>query len=202
MLILYIMKKNLIYFIILFTTVFGSGAYDHGTAAGKNNWDISLTWNPFKYFKHGQSYIVFGYGLTNKLDIHGYFSDSNDYSANYYGGLSYQFFKSKNLDLSTAVGIRKYTNNSTTHFFLPQLLYSLRINNKIKIAGSFVNIKNANISNRNLGVSEDIFLIFKIHENKKYKVDFTVGAFKPVLWKPDKGKWYPTYSVDFKFKSW
>ena len=195
------MRKNLIYFIILFTTVFGSGAYDHGAAAGKNNWDISLTWNPFKYFKYGQSYIIFGYGLTNRLDIHGYFSDSNDSSSNYYGGLSYQFYKSKKLDLSTAIGIRKYVNTTTTHFFIPQLLYTFRINNNIKLGGSVVNLKNKNMYNKNLGTTEDIFLIFKIHENKKYRLDFTFGAFKPALWKPDKGSWYPTYSIDIKFKS-
>jgi hypothetical protein len=195
------MIKNLIYFIILFTPVFGSGGYDHGTAAGKNNWDISLTWNPFKYFKHGQSYIVLGYGLTDKMDIHGYISDSNDYSTNYYAGLSYQFFKSKRLDISTAIGLRKYVDSSTTHLFLPQLLYTYRINNIIKIAGSFVNIKNQDINNKNLGFATDVFLIFKVYENNKYNVDFTFGAFKPVIWKPDEGSWYPTYSVDFKFKS-
>ena len=194
------MNKNLICLIILFTNVFASGAYDHGTAAGKNNWDFSLTLNPFNYFKQGQSYLVVGYGLTNKLDIHGYYSYSNN-SSNYYAGFFYQFYNSKRLDLATAFGVRKYQRVSTNHLFLPQLLYSYKINSKIKIGGSFVNIKNMQSLNRNIGISEDVFVIFKIHENKKYKIDFTLGAFKPVLWKPEQGEWYPTYSLDIKFKT-
>ena len=38
-------------------------------------------------------------------------------------------------------------------------------------------------------------------KGKKYKVNFTVGAFNPVMWKPKKGEWYPTYSVDIKIKN-
>jgi hypothetical protein len=63
-------RKKLIYLYLFFSIVFASGGYDHGTAAGKGNWDISLTWNPFNYFDQGQSYAVLGYGLTNRLVIH------------------------------------------------------------------------------------------------------------------------------------
>ena len=69
--------------------LFSSGAYDHGTSTGKGKLQIDLTWNPFNYFKNGQSYVVLGYGLTNKLDLHGYYSDHGNYNngvnSYYYG---------------------------------------------------------------------------------------------------------------------
>ena len=64
------MFKKLILKFLLISIIFGSGGFDHGKSAGKGNLDLSLTWNPFNYFKQGQSYIIFGYGITNKLDIH------------------------------------------------------------------------------------------------------------------------------------
>ena len=191
------MNRNLISLFLFTAILFPSGGYDHGTSAGKGKWDISLTWNPFNYFKHGQSYIVFGYGLTERFDIHGYYSHSFNKNDNYYGGFSYQFYKSKYLDLSTAIGMRKYIDNSDTHFFFPQLLYSVNFNDRISLRGSFVDIKN---ENGNLGITKDIFLMINLHENKKYKFDITVGAFNPVLWKPDNSNWYPTYSLDIKIK--
>ena len=109
------MNSNLISLFLFITIVFGSGGYDHGTSAGKGKWDLSFTWNPFNYFYHGQSYMVLGYGLTDRLDIHGYYSDINKGNSNYYGGLFYQFYKSTSLDISTAVGIRKYINEKTKH---------------------------------------------------------------------------------------
>ena len=122
------------------TIVFGSGGYDHGTSAGKGNWDISLTWNPFNYFEQGQSYAVLGYGLTNRLDIHGYYSGTQNGSNNYYGGLSYQFLDTKYLDLSTSIGLRAYKENNNLHLFLPQLLYTLRVSDRMSVGGSMVNI--------------------------------------------------------------
>ena len=191
------MKLKLIISLLFISLLFGSGGFDHGTSAGKNNLDFSLTWNPFNYFNDGQNYIVFGYGLSNRLDIHGYYSFINKNNANYYFGFLYQFYKSKNLDLSTAIGLRKYINISDTHLFLPQLLYTLHINDKFDVGGSFVNI----IDNKSSkGVSIDSFLKYKLYETSKYKVDFTLGAFKPALWKPENREWHPTYSIDFKFK--
>ena len=71
-------------FLMLISLLFGSGGFDHGTSAGKNNLDISLTWNPFNHFEYGQNYIVLGYGLTDKIDIHGYYSHiKNQLSSNY-----------------------------------------------------------------------------------------------------------------------
>jgi len=176
-----------------------SGGYDHGTSAKKGNWDISLTWNPFNYFEQGQSYAVLGYGLTNRLDIHGYYSYIHSGNGNYYGGFSYQFYKSKHLDLSTAIGVRKYTNETTTHLFLPQLLYTLKLSDRIGIGGSFVDIRSQNIE-VSKGIAFDVFLIINLFENDKYKIDITGGGFKPVLWEPKTGDWHPTYSIDLKFK--
>jgi hypothetical protein len=176
-----------------------SGGYDHGTSSGKGNWDISLTWNPFNYFEQGQSYVVLGYGMTKRLDIHGYYSVTNTGSDNYYGGFSYQFLDTPFLDLSTAVGMRAYTDNSNLHLFFPQLLYTVKFSDRIRVGGSFVDIRNQNLDTRK-GVAEDVFLMVNIYENDKYKIDITAGGFDPVLWEPEDGDWYPTYSFDIKIK--
>ena len=176
-----------------------SGGYDHGTAAGKGNWDISLTWNPYNYFEQGQSYVVLGYGLTNRLDIHGYYSKIHNRNDNYYGGFSYQFYKSKFIDLSSAIGVRKFRNEKTTHLFIPQLLYRVILSERIGIGGSFVDIRSQKLDT-NEGIASDVFLMVKVYENEKYKIDITVGGFNPVLWEPNSGDWYPTYSIDIKIK--
>jgi hypothetical protein len=187
--------------IFLFSTfVFASGGYDHGKSAGKGLLDISLTLNPFNYFKNGQSYIILGYGLTSRIDFQFYYSYSHKEDDNYYAGLLYQFYKKNNLDLSTAIGLRKYTNKNTTHLFSPQLLYNYKLSNKLAIGGSFVNLVKKNQINKSLGVAKDIFIILNILENKKYKIDITAGVFNPILWEPSKSDWYPTYSVDIKIK--
>jgi len=192
-------KKTKLLTLLLPILLMASGGYDHGTSAGKGNWDISLTWNPFNYFEQGQSYAIFGYGLTNRLDIHGYYSYTHKGNDNYYGGFSYQFYKSKRIDLSTAIGVRKYRKESTTHIFLPQLLYTIRLNERIGIGGSLVDIRSQNLK-VSKGVAKDVFLMVKLHENKKYRLDFTVGGFNPVFWEPESGDWYPTYSLDIKIK--
>ena len=97
-------------FFSFMSIVFASGGYDHGTSAGKGNFDFSLTLNPFNYFEYGQSYVVIGYGLTDRLDINGYYSAWKDKNENYYYGLSYQLYRSKNLDLLTGFGFRKNKN--------------------------------------------------------------------------------------------
>jgi len=191
--------KKLIPLFLFFTVLFASGGYDHGTSAGKGNWDISLTWNPFNYFEQGQSYAIFGYGLTNRLDIHGYYSATHNGSDNYYGGLSYQFLNTPFLDLSTAVGMRAYTDNSNIHLFLPQLLYTVKLSERIRVGGSFVDIRSQKLETSK-GITSDIFLMVNIYENDKYKIDITAGGFNPVLWEPKSGNWYPTYSLDIKIK--
>ena len=176
-----------------------SGGYDHGSSAGKGNWDISLTWNPFNYFEQGQSYVVLGYGITKRLDIHGYYSIMPSGTDNYYGGLSYQFLDTPLLDLSTAIGMRSYTDNSNLHFFFPQLLYRVKLSERINVGGSFVDIRSQKLETSR-GITSDVFLMVKIYENDKYKIDITAGGFNPVLWEPENGEWYPTYSIDIKIK--
>jgi len=203
-------KKTKLLFLLLPIVLMASGGYDHGSSAGKRNWDISLTWNPFNYFEQGQSYVVLGYGLTKRLDIHGYYSATHNGGDNYYGGLSYQFLNTPFLDLSTAVGIRAYTDNSNLHLFLPQLLYTVKLSDRIHVGGSLVDIIGVSLFDKstrdkkdkseNIGVAKDLFLMVKIYENDKYKIDITAGQFNPVLWEPIGGKWYPTYSVDIKIK--
>ena len=177
-----------------------SGGYDHGTSAGKGNWDISLTWNPFNYFEQGQSYVVLGYGLTKRLDIHGYYSENHNGGDNYYGGLSYQFLNTPFFDLSTAVGMRAFMDNSNMHLFLPQLLYTVKLSDRIHVGGSFVDIRSQKLETSK-GIAFDVFLMVNIYENDKYKIDITAGGFNPVLWEPKGGDWYPTYSIDIKIKN-
>ena len=187
--------------LFLFLPIFlmASGGYDHGTSAGKGNWDISLTWNLLNYFEEGQSYVILGYGLTNRLDIHGYYSYTHQGNDNYYGGFSYQFYKSKRSDLSTAIGIRKYVNETKGHLFLPQLLYTIHLSQRLSVGGSLVDIRDQNLDTRK-GVAKDVFLMLNIYENEKYKIDITAGGFNPVLWEPKSGDWSPTYSIDIKVK--
>ena len=192
-------KKTKLLSLLLPIFLMASGGYDHGTSAGKGNWDVSLTWNPFNYFKQGQSYVVLGYGLTDRLDIHGYYSATHNGDDNYYGGLSYQFLDTPLLDLSTAVGMRAFTNNSTLHLFFPQLLYTIHLSQRLSVGGSLVDIRDQNLDTRK-GVAKDVFLMLNIYENEKYKIDITAGGFNPVLWEPKSGDWSPTYSIDIKVK--
>jgi hypothetical protein len=155
--------------------------------------------------------VVLGYGLTKRLDIHGYYSATHNGGVNYYGGLSYQFLNTPFLDLSTAVGMRAYTDNSDLHLFMPQLLYTVKLSGRISVGGSLVNIRSVSNSRRDkdtstgsvqgkFGVTKDVFLMVNIFENEKYKIDITAGGFNPVLWEPKSGDWYPTYSIDIKIR--
>jgi len=154
--------------------------------------------------------VVLGYGLTKRIDIHGYYSTTHNGGNNYYGGLSYQFLNTPFLDLSTAVGIRAYTDNDNLHLFMPQLLYTVKLSDRIRVGGSLVDIRGVSLFDKstrdkkdkseNIGVAKDVFLMVKIHENDKYKIEITAGGFNPVLWEPEERDWHPTYSLDFKIK--
>lgn len=193
------MRSKLINIVILHTLAFSSGGYDISSAHGKGAFHFSLTLNPFNYFKQGQSYLVIGYGLTKKINLKGYYSNSSLNQGNYYMGLTYQYYNSTKLNLSSAIGLRKYTNSTITHIFFPQLLYSINLNEKLKLCGSVVNIRNQNLKS-NLGTAIDTFILYNIFDNKKYKIDFTIGGFKPALWKPKDNNFYPTYSFDITIK--
>ena len=61
--------RDIFLFILFICILSGSGGFDNGTSTGKGKIQLDLTWNPFNYFKDGQSYIVFNYGISDKLDI-------------------------------------------------------------------------------------------------------------------------------------
>ena len=147
--------------------IFASGAFDHGTSTGKNLFEIDLTWNPFNYFKNGQSYIVFAYGITKKIDFHAYYAIHQEKFATYYNGLLFQFFKSEKLDLSTAIGIRRNLKINYSNIFFPQLLYTIKLKNQINIGGSFVNIlQEKKIRLNSIPIASDIGIYFPL--KKKY----------------------------------
>ena len=91
-------------------------------------------------FEQGQSYVVLGYGLTDRLDIHGYYSIHTEGFHTYYAGLFYQFLRSKKIDLATAVGMRRNKSNKYNDLFFPQFLYTIKLKNGYSIGGSFVNL--------------------------------------------------------------
>ena len=110
-------KKILVYtffysFIVSSNMVYASGAYDKGTAAGKGNFELNLTINPFNLVSYGQNYGVLSYGIHDRVDIVSYYSMHKNRTQSYYFGGFYQFIKNKNLDLGTAVGIRKTIGNT------------------------------------------------------------------------------------------
>jgi hypothetical protein len=195
------MKLKLICLIQLTSIVFASSGYDIGRSAGKGILDISLTWNPFNYYEQGQSYVIMGYGLNKRIDLQAYYSYSHLYSDNYYGGILYQFYNSNNLYLSTAIGIRKYIRKKTTHFFAPQLLITKKINDRFTISGSLVSIRDSKNLKNIVGTTKDFSLAVKVFNSKKYQISISIGSFSPVLWKPDRGNWHPTYSIDFKINN-
>ena len=187
------------------TALSASGGYDNGTATGKDKLGLDLTWNPFNYFPEGQSYLVLSYGFSDKFDIHGYYSIPTIGSHNYYLGFFYQFFGNKYLDLATAIGIRQYRPKSDRHLFVPQLLYTLYPFGNLRIGGSLVALRDIDKNYKLKGTTVDLALIIPIL-NSDLKIDginsidFCIGAFRPVLWKPERGYWHPTYSIDFTFK--
>ena len=187
------------------TFVNASGGYDNGTATGKGKLGFDLTWNPNNYFPEGQSYIVLSYGFTDKFNFHSYYSDPANGSDNYYLGLFYQFYKNIYLDLATAVGIRKYRKISDRHLFAPQLLYTFYPFRSLRIGGSLVALRDIDRNNKLIGTTVDIAISIPIYIPEKLtgrinSISFSIGAFRPVLWKPERGYWHPTYSIDFTFK--
>ncbi len=187
------------YTLLLISSLMAGSGYDHGTAAGKGNLDIALTWNLLDYFADGESYVVLGYGITDKIDIHGYYSSPVNNNDNYYAGLFYQFYESNRIDLATAVGLRKYINDDKQHIFVPQLLYTVKLGKGYEIGGSFVGLVE---KEDYLGTTIDAAIyipIIKQRENTLIKeVKLGVGIFRPILWTPDLGDWHPTYSLDIK----
>ena len=200
---------NRIIIILVFGLVvplFGSGGYDHGTSTGKGQLELDFTWNPFDIIEFGQSYVVIGYGLTDRLDIHGYYSRQTDNQDNYYYGIFYQLFDTKYLDLATAIGRRHYTVSKINDLFFPQLLYNIKISKDLTIGGAFVNIQR--ITENTLhprGTAFDIAMYIPLSNTVKlpqyiHEIKIALGMFNPGVFESDHGKFLPTYSIDITFK--
>jgi len=180
-----------------------SGGYDNGTAIKKGKIGIDLTWNLFNIFPNGQSYAVLSYGITDKFNIHGYYSMPSKRADNYYIGIFYQFYNNNNLDLATAIGIRNYNPKAEQHIFAPQLLYTLHLKDDYHIGGSIVQLIDINRNNKFIGRAFDIAIIKRLFNNhdsnsRLNSIDFCIGAFRPALWNPNSLRFHPTYSLDFK----
>lgn len=201
------MKRTVITLALLISTLVSSGGYDHGTATGKGQFELDLTWNPFDYFEQGQSYVVLGYGITDRFDLHGYYSIHTEGFHTFYAGIFYQFLRSNRLDLATAVGLRTNRTNELMDLFFPQLLYTFKLNGGFAIGGSFVNIPNdQGILDRKIPIVMDIFLHIPIEKfmslpNNISDLKVALGLFNPVTnTSIDKGQFIPTYSLDLKFR--
>ena len=172
-----------------------SGGYDHGTPAGKGNLDLDITINPENRFEDGQTYAVWGYGITDRLDFHGYASHEANGTNQLYIGLMYNFYSIDWLDLSTAVGFRERDND--VDLFAPQLLYTFKLPYRFDIGGSVVYVYNIDDS-FGRGTTYDIFLRIPFPKSwlPSFMKDakFAVGAFRNVS-----GNTNPTYSIDMKF---
>ena len=76
----------------------------------------------------------------------------------------YQFLDSKHLDLATAIGVRTVRGFPQNQLFMPQLLYTIYLSKKTRLAGSFVTINN---KSRNIGTTVDVFFSREVYENEK-----------------------------------
>lgn len=125
---------------------YASGGYDNGPPAGAGNLDIDVTINlgdlynggPRELYNKGQSYLVWGFGLTNRLDFHGYVSHEAAGTNQIYYGLMHNFVSNDSVDLSTAFGARHRLKQVDALF--PQLLYTFKLPEHFEIAGSFTNV--------------------------------------------------------------
>ena len=206
-------RFSILILILFVGLLWASGGYDHGTSTGKGKLQIDLTWNPFNYFEYGQSYVVFGYGITNKIDLHGYFANHGNYQNgvnSYYYGIFYQYFDSKYLDLATAFGKRKMMNLDYSHFFFPQLLYRIIPNKIFSIGGSIVKVRDSRLPifyyNKNDWLAVNINLLIPITKflpeiDYIEDIKFALGIFKTGM-KSDGGSTEImfNYSIDILFK--
>ena len=204
--------KHKIFYLILYIIpiIYASGAYDHGTSAGKNNWDISITLNPFNLINYGQNYAILSYGYTNEIDIVNYISKHYNGAKSFYVGGLYQFLSDDLLDLSTAIGIRKiFHSNNSFDLFFPQLLYNIKLPHKYTIGGSIINVGtllNKKIEYKGIAIDISVFKPLPFI-NKKSKIIndayFGFGIFQNTEMKLLSNDFYFHYSIDLKlnFKS-
>ena len=200
------MKQYLIILSLAVVPLFPSGGYDHGTSTGKGLLELDFTWNPFNIFDQGQSYVVLGYGLTDRLDLHGYYSIHTEGFHTYYTGLFYQFLRSEKIDLATAVGMRRNKSNKYNDLFFPQFLYTIKLKNGYSIGGSFVNLidqVDQSVESMSLVIDVAFFIpltrYLPLPDTVK-DLKLGVGLFNPVTNSTiNSGKFIPTYSIDIKF---
>jgi hypothetical protein len=183
--------------IIIPVFLFGSGGYENGTSAGKGKFRLDITLNPFNLISYGQSYAVLGYGLTDKVDIHGYFSDHAGNYKTWYAGIFFQFYNSKKLDLATAVGFRQRSSQNWTQIFTPQLIYTLHLTKKVNIGGSFVNVIHQNTYN--LAIDAGLFYKFDYKSKQIENISIGFSAFRPASMNSE-NNFLPTYSININFK--
>ena len=150
--------------------------------------------------------MVIGYGLTERIDVHGYYAHQNDGKDNYYYGLFYQFIDSKYIDLATAVGRRHYTESEVNDLFFPQLLFNFKLGNDFTIGGALVNIKRITSNSlKTQGSAFDIAMYIPLSNEislPKFirEIKLAFGVFNPGVFDSDHGKFLPTYSIDVTFK--
>jgi len=186
--------------------VYASGAFDRGTAAGKGNFELNLTINPFNLVSYGQNYGVLSYGIHDRVDIVSYYSMHKNGTQSYYFGGFYQFLKNNNLDLGTGVGIRKTIGNGNDLFF-PQLLYNIKLSNNFTIGGSYVQVFDIEEKLKNKGSTIDVTFYTPLATLKKISPKIIeayigIGIFKNTATYLRKDNIYLQYSVDiiFNFK--
>jgi hypothetical protein len=202
--------KKYIFTVLLFfsCSAYASGGYDNGTPAGAGNLDVDVTINPGdlynggprKLYNKGQSYLVWGWGLTNHTDFHGYVSHEAGGTNQIYYGLMHNFFSNDRLDLSTAFGARHRLKQVDVLF--PQLLYTFKLPENFEIAGSFTNVYNTKARNSR-GLTFDIAVRIPIPQaitpSSIKDIKVSVGLFKNASGRWIAPSFYPTYSVDMKF---
>lgn len=186
--------------------VYSSGGYDHGTATGKGMLELDFTLNPFNVFEQGQSYVVFGWGISDRLDLHGYYSIHAEGFNTYYWGLFYQFLQTTKLDLATAAGFRTNVASQNRDLFFPQLLYTVKLNRGYTLGGSVVALTvTGGSENEQSRVAMDVALFIPLHRyvplpEKIRELRLGLGLFNPVTNATvEPGQFIPTYSIDVKF---
>ena len=192
------MKSKFFTIILISSIVWASAGYDNGTSTGRGKFKIDITWNPFKKFDFGQSYIVMSYGFTENFDFHGYISKHPEGFYTYYYGLFYQFFDSDKLDLATAIGARKnLQDKKINHLFLPQLLFTRKVTQNLSFGGSIVGVSDYSTK---INTALDIGATYKLKykSNAIESISLSFGGFHPATWQPS-SFFLPTYSIDIKF---
>jgi len=194
--------KVFLFFILLSTISQASGAYDKGTATGKGKFELSITINPFGIIPYGQNYTVLSYGLSNKIDLVGYYSLHKNNIKSQYFGVFYQFFDSKRIDLATAFGVR-HKSEGIFDFFSPQLLYNYKINYDYSIGGSLVKVIDFdNLKNKGNAIDVTLYKKIKLPNKLKSKINdvyFGIGVFNNARNNLMIDKLYFHYSLDMVF---